>query len=185
MKKLLLLPLVLLLLSCRNSKPAAPDSPASETEPIAELPNQSPVEAISVGADQTKESQQPSIKQGIAGQVFWQQGNQMPSPDAPRRSSKNGVQRTVYIYTLTNTSKAKATGVFYSNIQTKLVTQVITDANGNFTVSLEPGKYSLFTKEEEGLFANLMDGEGNIYPVEVQQNQVTRIEFLINYNATY
>lgn len=185
MKKLLLLPLVLLLFSCRNSKPA-PNSPATETEPVAELPNQSPVEAISIGADQTKESQQPSIKQGIIGQVFWQQGNQMPSPDAPRRaSSKKGVQRTLYIYTLTNTSKAKATGVFYSNIQTKLVTQVITDANGNFAVSLEPGKYSLFTKEEAGLFANLMDGEGNIYPVEVQQNQVTRIEFLINYNATY
>ena len=76
-------------------------------------------------------------------------------------------------------------GVFHTNIQTNLVTKVETDADGNFAVSLEPGVYSLFTKEEKGLYANLFDGENNIYPVEVQEGQVSHIEFLINYEASY
>ena len=39
--------------------------------------------------------------------------------------------------------------------------------------------------EGGGLYANLFDGENNIYPVEVQEDQVTHIEFLINYEASY
>ncbi|GAB3824036.1 hypothetical protein GCM10028895_31770 [Pontibacter rugosus] len=132
------------------------------------------------------QEQQAPIKQGVAGRVVMQSGNQMPSPNAPKSSGKRGVQRTVYVYKLTNGNQANTQdGVFHTNIQTNLVTQVVTDANGNFAVNLRPGKYSLFTKEEKGLYANLFDGENNIFPVEVQQGQVTDVEFLINYNASY
>lgn len=109
----------------------------------------------------------------------------MPSPDAPP-SKGRGVQRTLYVYELTNGAQARTIdGVFHTNIQTNLVTQVVTDANGNFAVSLKPGKYSLFSKEEKGLYANLFDGENNIFPVEVKEGQVTDVEFLINYQASY
>jgi hypothetical protein len=129
---------------------------------------------------------QATIKQGITGRILWEAGNQMPSPDAPVTDSKRGVERTVYIYELTNAKQATTQdGVFHTNIQTKLVSQVKTDANGFFSVALKPGKYSLFTKEEKGLYANLFDGEMNIFPVEVQEGQVTTIEFLINYQASY
>lgn len=132
-----------------------------------------------------EEKQQAPIEQGISGQVLWVSGNQMPSPDAPPSKGK-GVQRTVYIYQLTNGSEASTSdGVFHTNIQTDLVTKVQTDANGNFAISLKPGIYSLFTKEEKGLYANLFDGQNNIFPVEVQKGQVTHIEFLINYAASY
>ena len=137
--------------------------------------------------EQAKEAQgqQAPIEQGISGQVLWVSGNQMPSPDAPP-SKGRGVERTLYIYELTNASQANTTeGVFHTNIQTNLVTQVVTDANGNFAVSLKPGRYSLFSKEEKGLFASIYDGEMNINPVEVQQGQVTQVEFLINYQASY
>jgi hypothetical protein len=134
----------------------------------------------------TQAGQQMQIKQGIQGQILWEAGNQMPSPDAPPSSGRRGVERTVYIYELTNSSQTTSQdGVFHTAIQTKLITQVKTDANGNFAVQLKPGRYSLFTKEEKGLYANLFDGEMNIFPVEVKEGEVTTVEFLVNYNAFY
>lgn len=165
MEKLLLLPLALLLFCCNGAH-------RTQTNPEE------------VAGSNTQE-QQASIKQGIAGKVLWQSGNQMPSPDAPP-SKGRGVQRMVYIYERTNGNQANTTdGVFHTDIQTNLVTHVVTDANGNFAVSLKPGVYSLFTKEEKGLYANLFDGENNIFPVKVEEGQVTNVEFLINYNASY
>ncbi|GAA4435102.1 hypothetical protein GCM10023188_26810 [Pontibacter saemangeumensis] len=168
MEKLLLLPLALLLFFCNGT---------SNSAQTTKSPDQ---------VEQSKaQEQQAPLEQGIAGKVLWQSGNQMPSPDAPPSKGK-GVQRTVYVYQLTNGAQASTTdGVFHTNIQTDLVTQVQTDANGNFAVSLKPGRYSLFTKEEKGLYANLFDGENNIYPVEVEEGQVTSVEFLINYEASY
>jgi hypothetical protein len=134
----------------------------------------------------TQTEQQMQIKQGIQGRILWEAGNQMPSPDAPQSSGKRGVERTVYIYELTNSSQTTSKdGLFHTAIQTKLVTQVETDANGNFAVSLKPGRYSLFTKEESGLFANLFDGDMNIFPVEVKADAVTEVEFVVNYDAFY
>ncbi|MDX5419785.1 MAG: carboxypeptidase regulatory-like domain-containing protein [Hymenobacteraceae bacterium] len=134
----------------------------------------------------TQDGQQMQIKQGIQGQILWEAGNQMPSPDAPPSSGRRGVERTVYIYELTNSSQTTSKdGVFHTAIKTKLITQVKTDANGNFAVNLKPGRYSLFTKEEDGLFANLFDGKMNIFPVEVKEGEVTEVEFLVNYNAFY
>lgn len=144
-----------------------------------------PSNAETVGEAQLQE-QAITIEQGIAGKILWESGNQMPSPDTPRNSGKRGVKRTVFIYELTNGSQATTTeGVFHTNIQTKLVSQVVTDANGFFEIRLEPGTYSIFTKEDQGLYANLFDGQNNIFPVEVKKGEVTTIEFLINYNATY
>ena len=171
MEKLLLLPLAMLLFFCHGT---------SNSAQTTKKPDQ-----VEQSDSQEKQAQQVPIKQGIAGKVLWQSGNQMPSPDAPPSKGK-GVQRTVYIYQLTNGAQATTiNGVFHSNIQTDLVTQVVTDANGNFAVSLKPGVYSLFTKEEKGLYANLFDGDNNIYPVEVEEGQVTHVEFLINYEASY
>jgi len=110
----------------------------------------------------------------------------MPSPDAPASPGKRGVQRTLYIYELTNATQVSTTdGVFHTNIPTKLVKRVVTDADGHFAVRLKPGRYSLFTKEEEGLYANLFDGENNIFPVEVKEGEVIEVEFLINHKAAY
>lgn len=133
-----------------------------------------------------QQGKQMQVKQGIQGQILWEAGNQMPSPDAPPSNGRRGVERTVYVYELTNSSQTTSQdGIFHTNIKTKLVTQVKTDANGKFAVNLKPGRYSLFTKEEQGLYANLFDGEMNIFPVEVKEGEVTTVEFLVNYNAFY
>jgi len=178
MDKLLLLPLTLLLFFCHGT------NNSHQTTESEEQVAQSNTQQQTSSGDSAAAQQAP-IKQGIAGKVLWKSGNQMPSPDAPPSRGK-GVQRTVYIYERTNGTQAETIdGVFHTSIQTNLVTQVVTDANGNFAVALKPGVYSLFTKEEKGLYANLFDGENNIYPVEVEEGQVTTVEFLINYNASY
>jgi hypothetical protein len=142
-------------------------------------------DTTSVNTIQVQQNQ-AAIKQGITGRILWQAGNQMPSPDAPPTEGKRGVERTVYIYELTNANQVTTqNGVFHTNIQTKLVAETTSDANGFFSVALKPGRYSLFTKEEKGLYANMFDGEMNIFPVEVKEGQVTTIEFLINYQASY
>ncbi len=178
--------------SCSQPASQQANDQAQMEQPTANeaLPDQKPT-STTVGdsavrsVSKTLEAQ-TAIRQGIAGKVLWESGNRMPSPDAPQRSGRRGVQRTVYVYALTKASQATAQdGVFYTDIKTKLVAQAATDADGNFSLPLEPGHYSLFTKEDKGLYANLFDGDNNIFPVEVKEGQVTSVEFLVNYNATY
>lgn len=173
----LLLPFALLLSSCNGTNQSV-NTPESREQLGTSKTQQQTV-------SDSSQAQQAPIAQGIAGQVIWKSGNQMPSPDAPP-SKGRGVQRTLYIYELTNSTQVNTVdGVFHTNIQTPLVTQIVTDANGKFAVSLKPGKYSLFSQEEQGMYANLFDGEMNINLVEVQEGQVTNVEFLINYQASY
>ncbi|WP_347157399.1 carboxypeptidase regulatory-like domain-containing protein [Pontibacter chitinilyticus] len=185
MDKLLLLPLALLLSCCSSTKPASTGTNQSEQQmEQSQAPAQQPGQVIGAPASASSQQVVP-VSQGIAGKVLWKSGNQMPSPDAPP-SQGRGVQRTVYVYELTNASQATAVdGVFYTNLKTNLVAQVETDADGSFSVNLQPGTYSLFTKEEKGLFASIFDGEMNINPVEVQKGQVTNVELVINYRASY
>ncbi|WP_420155175.1 carboxypeptidase regulatory-like domain-containing protein [Siphonobacter sp.] len=124
------------------------------------------------------------LASGIRGQVIWKSGNQMPSPDRPASVVK-GVKREVWIYQLTNQNQTEQQEGFYRNIRTKRVKKVVTDASGRFKVKLAPGRYSLFTKEPQGLWANLMDGQGNIFPVTVRKGKYEEIQFEINYAAVF
>ena len=64
--------------------------------------------------------------------------------------------------------------------------QLKTNKEGYFQCKLPPGKYSIFTLEEDGkFFANLFDGEGNITPFEVKKGEVTRYDISINYKAAF
>jgi hypothetical protein len=135
--------------------------------------------------------QAPAVNQGILGTVSIREGNYMPGPDRkgkklPAAATKDKVSpREIYVYELTNLKQVSANGPFYNNIKSKLVAKVSTGTDGLFRVSLEPGKYSVFSKEPGGLFANQLDGEGNIYPVVVTESRLTLIDFIIDYNASY
>ena len=130
-------------------------------------------------------AQKRSTAQGIQGQVIWKAGNQMPSPDRPK-AAPTGVPREVYVYVLTNNSQTtKNEQGFIETIQTKLVKKFKTDKQGNFKVSLPVGTYSIFTKEEKGLYANLFDGEMNIFPIQVKKGKYTKVNFEISYMAVF
>lgn len=146
------------------------------------------ISQIGCSGNISAQNSQDEIKQGIKGKVVWLEGNQMPritdEYETPRQKGEP-VQREVYIYELTNTSQVKMEETFYTKITTPLVKKVQTDKNGNFKAALEEGKYSVFVMEEQGLWANIYDGEGNIMPVEVNTGKVTSLKIEINYKAAY
>ena len=125
-------------------------------------------------------------QQGIEGYVYRVSGNQMPSPDR-KLSPPKGIKTTLYIYQLTNISQVIRQGqsAFYSLIKTKLISKIETDANGYFKISIEPGRYSLFTKKDELFFANWFDKDNNIAPAEVHPGKMTKVEFTVDYDAVY
>ncbi len=121
----------------------------------------------------------------VCGKVSWASGNQMPSPDSPPRVPK-GIQREVLVYELTNIKQVSNHKGFFSNIQTKLIISTLTDKNGDFCLDLPEGKYSIMVREDEkGLWANIFDGEENIFPFEVKKGNNEPINFVVNYQAAY
>lgn len=131
-----------------------------------------------------------SVEQGLAGQVLWLEGDMMPTindaPDVNRKQLKGEpVQRTLHIHELTTMDQATAEGPFFRDIQTELVETVETNEEGQFIVSLPAGRYSVFVQEQDGLFANMFDGEGYINPVEIKEDEITKIKIEVNYKATY
>jgi len=124
-------------------------------------------------------------KQGVEGQVVWVAGNQMPGPGS-KNPTPTGVQRELHVYELTTIDKAtRSPEGFYSDIKTKLVATVTTKENGSFKLQLPPGQYTLFIKEDNGLFANRFDKNNAINPVIVTQKQYTWLQIKVDYKAAY
>ena len=126
------------------------------------------------------------INQGIEGYIYYISGNQMPSPDK-KSSPPKGIKTTLYIYQLTNINQVTRQGQspFYSFVKTKIIKKTESDSTGYFKVQLEPGKYSLFTKNGALFYANIFDNNNNIAPVEVIAGKITKVEIKIDYTATY
>jgi hypothetical protein len=127
----------------------------------------------------------PSITQGITGYVYFVSGNQMPSP-GKKPSPPKGIKTTVYICQLTNISQVTRQGqsAFYSSIKTKIIKETESDSTGYFSVQLEPGMYSLFTKTSGVFYANIFDGNNNIAPAKVIPQKITEMKISIDYNST-
>lgn len=127
--------------------------------------------------------------QGIQGQVFWLEGNQMPQMakegEMIERPAKKGVKRTLKIHELTHINQARLGDALFGDIETPLVIEIETDESGNFSVELPAGKYSIFTVEEAGHFANILDLDSYINPFEVKEGEWTQADILINYQAAY
>ncbi|MEB2781287.1 carboxypeptidase regulatory-like domain-containing protein [Algoriphagus sp. C2-6-M1] len=128
--------------------------------------------------------------QGVVGLVTWLEGNQMPTIAVTGKKNKNTtigepVKRTLRIYPLMNISDVTLENGLFKSVAAKPITEVETDENGQYTVNLSPGRYSILTVEEGGLFANIFDGEGNIQPVTVKENEWTLLDVVVNYKAAY
>lgn len=126
-----------------------------------------------------------SITQGLQGKVIFKSGNLMPGPDRPEDGGRP-VEREVHIYELTKTSQVESDeNQFITKISTNLIKVVKSDSTGCFQAELAPGRYSVFVMEKGNLYANLFDGEGNIFPVKIDKGEVTKIDFEITYAATF
>lgn len=125
-----------------------------------------------------------SQKQGLKGQVFWVSGNQMPGPEAVL-SPNQGAIRDVLIYEITNVTDATQVGPFFRDIKTRLIATIQSKPDGTFKIKLPVGSYSVFTKERNGLYANLFDGKGYINPVIIKEGQWGWKTITIDYDAAY
>lgn len=109
------------------------------------------------------------------------QNDDIPSPE----KQGEGIARTVYIYDLTDRNEAVYQNGFFTEVNEALIEKVTSDENGYFSVALAPGSYSILIEEEQGLYANFFDGEGNIHPVHVYPDSVSHIDVIVDYKAAY
>ncbi|HLU89220.1 MAG TPA: carboxypeptidase-like regulatory domain-containing protein [Cyclobacteriaceae bacterium] len=125
--------------------------------------------------------------QGIQGQVFWVAGNQMPQANdrGVNPEEKVPVQRTLRIHELTHINQARLGDALFGDIETPLIEEVKTDEEGRFSVKLPAGRYTVFTVEKSGYFANVFDLDSYINPYEVKEGEWTKAEILINYEGAY
>jgi hypothetical protein len=147
--------------------------------------------SIIVGMGLASGCKSPKEKtQGIMGQVFWVEGNLMPqvSEDGSgptEISNRQSVQRTLKIHSLTHIDQLSIGDYLIGNIQTREIASIDTEQDGSFRIELPVGKYSLFTVEQEGFFANIFDSENHVNPVEVKSGEWSRYDIVINYKAVY
>lgn len=127
--------------------------------------------------------------QGITGTITWLEGNQMPMmTEDGKPDSKQGptaIQRMVRIYPLIKFSDLKMEDGLFTAVAEKPISEVETSESGKYSVQLSPGRYSVFIVEENGLFANIFDGEGNVNPVTVKENEWTLLDVVVNYKAVF
>jgi hypothetical protein len=123
-------------------------------------------------------------QQGITGSVVVRAGNQMPSPDE-KMAAPRPVKRVVLIYELTRQDQAVMENGIFSAVKTRLVKQTRSKRNGRFRVMLPPGRYTVFVKEIDGLYANQWDAKMNIHPVTVEQGVFAEIRIEITRAATF
>jgi hypothetical protein len=138
------------------------------------------------GQDENAIGSQPKISQGLEGYVYRISGNQMPSPNAKPHPLK-GISTGLYIYVLTGLDQVERVNqsAFYSHIHSKYIGMVMTDSNGFFRIALPSGKYSLFVKKDSLFYANLFDQHNHINPAEVFPGKISRIEFRMDFDASY
>lgn len=131
------------------------------------------------------------ITQGLQGQVFWVEGNLMPQVSEDGREApleteaKRGVARVLRIHSLTRLDQVSVGDFLIGSIQTDQVAELETESDGTFQIELPVGRYSVFTVEEEGYFANVFDRDNHINPIEVKEGEWSFLEIIINYRAVY
>ncbi|OJJ16859.1 hypothetical protein BKI52_32285 [marine bacterium AO1-C] len=136
------------------------------------------------------------ISQGVYGRVFWVAGNQMPVIGVkPKKKDSKGnqqtkpVKRQLLVYPLMSRNQLQASGRLFQVPNTKPFATTMADEDGCFQLKLPPGRYSIFTQEEDKgqkfVFANIFDGQGNVNPVEVKSMKLTELNIKINYKAVF
>ena len=123
-------------------------------------------------------------KEGIQGQVFWLSGNQMPGP-GKSIPPQQGVTREIVVYKAAILQETEQTDQFFNNVKTELVAKAMSKPDGTFKIKLPPGKYSVFTQETKGLFANVIDKNGCVSCVEVRPKKYSWVAITVDYEAAY
>ena len=127
--------------------------------------------------------------QGITGTVTWLDGNQMPmvteDGKATGKVDPKPIKRVVKVYPLIKFSDLRMEEGLFTAVAEKAIIEVESNESGVYSIQLSPGRYSVFVVEENGLFANIFDGDGNVNPVTVKENEWTLLDVVVNYKAVF
>jgi hypothetical protein len=127
-----------------------------------------------------------TIQQGIAGDVWFWEGDFMPM--CPRGTVR-AVAREMRVYELTPADSVewieRDGGLFIRSLPSALIAAARSDSSGFFEIALPVGRYTLLALEDSLLYGNSVDGEGNLSSVEVWDRAVTDLVFGINYRASF
>ncbi len=127
--------------------------------------------------------------QGITGTLTWLDGNQMPMVTEDGKGTDKvapkPIKRVVKVYPLIKFSDLKMEEGLFTAVSAQPITEVESNDSGAYSIQLSPGRYSVFVVEENGLFANVFDGDGNVNPVTVKENEWTLLDIVVNYKAVY
>jgi len=130
-----------------------------------------------------------TITLGVWGNVWFWEGNFMPSTDNSSHGTIIPVVRDIFVYEATRYDSVVRSnfqsGGFYDIIMTRKVTEVRSDNTGFFQIELLPGKYSFFIKEDSLYIDGEVDSEGHLESAVVMPNSVTKRQIDINYRAAY
>lgn len=123
-----------------------------------------------------------NIITGISGTLIKKAGDCMPMFNGPTDRCKSyPVSRTILIYNYTNLNQVEGWGPRYNSVNSRLVTKCNSDKDGFFQVSVNPGKYSIFILENDKFYANSLDGQGGINPVNVSTGNTSSIKIILDY----
>lgn len=130
-----------------------------------------------------------NITQGVWGNVWFWEGDFMPTTDNFSNGTITPVEREIYIHLATSfdsvIDNASLGGGFYDSILTRQVAKVNSNNSGFYQIELPPGKYSFFVKEGSLFYGNAGDSEGHIMSARVEADSVTKRQINITYNATF
>ena len=107
------------------------------------------------------------------------------NPDEVSKPAAKPVKRTVRIYPLIQFEDLKIENGLYTAVAEEPLTEIETDEKGKYSIQLSPGRYSILVVEEGGLFASIFDGQGNVQPVTVKENEWTLLDIEVNYKAAF
>jgi len=124
------------------------------------------------------------LKQGVTGRVLWLSGNLMPGPGS-KPSQGKPIEREILFYAPVKMQDLSSANGLYKSVPTALEATVRSDEEGQFSVSLPVGQYSVFVKEPEGYFANSFNGDGFVNLVTVAQDSISEMTIKVNYRAVY
>jgi len=119
-------------------------------------------------------------RQGVKGQLFWVNGN-LASGSEKKHIPQQGMIREIFVYELCTPSDVELEEGLFVKVHTKLIARGFCKVDGSFKIKLEPGRYSIFVKEDEGLYANVFNNENHISPVTVLPKKYSWITISINY----
>ncbi len=125
-----------------------------------------------------------SLQQGAEGMITRLTGNQMPMVGKPAAKPRP-LAAEIFFYEATTTQQAQGTIPVFSKVNTRMVAKVRSDATGHYQVALAPGTYSIFIKQDAGLFASETDGAGVLTPVTVVAGQVSQRNITFTLGAAF